>query len=90
MKQLKWTADAPCIDGWYWYRDSFSDPEVVRVEHTGDTFYLWRTGDDQEWHVESYGKSTPGEWLGPIEPLATGPVVETKDCWVVRKLEEVV
>ena len=55
---MSWTTEKPSKPGWYWYRESKGEPEILSLYK-----------DDGQLLISGIGlQEFPVEWAGPLEP----------------------
>jgi len=66
---MTWTAEAPTITGWYWWRDRDHEPRPILVSDYGDRERLMIHVSITRYRETLMRPSEiGGEWLGPITP----------------------
>lgn len=79
LVSLRWSSERPSVDGFYWSRVNYQDPdpEIVRVNNSAIFANgMWQnqifvTGEEQGYLYDQFVQERGGEWLGPLEPAKT-------------------
>ena len=66
---MNWTRDKPWKTGFYWYRESPTQPGGVALPPTvvevviSEESFVAKIGEDGDQNLEAF----TGEWMGPLE-----------------------
>lgn len=64
-----WTTERPTCEGYYWYRDGYIVPGIVRVVYTVGRLVPTHQDDS----IASWDTFDHGQWFGPLQPPPMSP-----------------